>query len=113
MTAQLIDGKAIAARVRAAVKQHAERFTAAHGRPPGLEVVLVGDDPASHVYVRNKEKAATEASIRGAVHRLPADTSPQALLALVGRLNDDAAVDGILVQLPLPRHLDAAAVVDA
>jgi len=113
MTAQILDGKAIAARVRAEVKVKAEAFAARHGRPPGLEVVLVGDDPASQVYVRNKEKAAAEAAIRGVVHRLPATTGESDLLALVERLNRDDAVDGILVQLPVPAHLDTARIVNA
>lgn len=112
MAARIIDGKAIAAEVRAKVKQRAEAFAAKHGRAPGLEVVLVGDDPASHVYVRNKEKAASEASLRGAVHRLPADTSQRALEDLVRRLNEDDGVDGILVQLPLPDGLSAQPVLD-
>ena len=112
MTAQIIDGKAIAARVREEVKERAAAFARAHGRPPGLEVVLCGDDPASHVYVRNKEKAAAEAGIAGKVHRLGAETTQGDLEALVERLNADAAVDGILVQLPLPRHLDAQPVLD-
>jgi len=112
MGARNIDGKAIAAAVREEVRVRAEAHAAQYGRAPGLEVVLVGDDPASQVYVRNKERAAAKAGIRGAVHRLPADTSQQALIALVRRLNEDETVDGILVQLPLPPHLDAAAVVD-
>jgi len=111
--AQIIDGKAIAQRVRAEVALRARAFTEAHGRPPGLEVVLVGDDPASVVYTRNKEKAAIEAGVRGKLHRLPADTSEADLLALVRRLNDDASVDGILVQLPLPKHVREMAVLDA
>lgn len=111
--AQIIDGKAVAATLRAEVAVGAARFTAEHGRAPGLTVVLVGDDPASHVYVRNKEKMATEVGFQGHVHRLPADTSQAELLALVRTLSADDAVDGILVQLPLPKHLDTAAVIDA
>ncbi len=109
----IIDGKAIAKRVREEVKAGAESFAARHGRPPGLEVVLVGEDPASVVYTRNKEKAALEASVRGVLHRLPEDTSEAALLAQIRRLNDDPAVDGILVQLPLPKHIREQAVLDA
>lgn len=111
--ATVLDGKAIAQKVRVEVKARAEAFLAAHGRMPGLEVVLVGDDPASQVYVRNKERAAASAGLRGAVHRLPRDTSREALLAKVRALGEADDVDGILVQLPLPSHLDAAEVVDA
>lgn len=112
MAAQIIDGKAIAARVREEAAQRAAAFTKKHGRQPGLEVVLVGDDPASQVYVRNKERAADKTGIRGALHRLPADSSQQRVEELVQRLNDDAAVDGILVQLPLPDHLNAQPILD-
>jgi methylenetetrahydrofolate dehydrogenase (NADP+)/methenyltetrahydrofolate cyclohydrolase len=111
MTAQLIDGKAIAKKVRAEVEQRVTEFAARHGRKPGLEVVLVGDDPASQVYVRNKEKASNEIGMRGAVHRLPADSSQAKVLELVSRLNADDAVDGILVQLPLPSQIDPDAVI--
>jgi methylenetetrahydrofolate dehydrogenase (NADP+)/methenyltetrahydrofolate cyclohydrolase len=113
MTARILDGKEIAAHVRAEVKRDAEDFATAHGRAPRLEVVLVGEDPASQVYVRNKEKAAHEAGLRGSVLRLPATTTQAELLACVRGLSADADVDGILVQLPLPSGLDAAAVVDA
>ena len=111
--AEIIDGKALAKEVRAEVKVRAEAFAAAHGRQPGLHVVLVGDDPASQVYVRNKERAAVKASIAGEVHRLPADTSEAALLQLLSKLNKDPNIDGILVQLPLPDHLEDQTVVDA
>ena len=111
--AELIDGKALAKEVRAEVKTRAEAFAQQHGRPPGLDVVLVGEDAASQVYVRNKERAATKASITGNVHRLPAETSEADLLALVAKLNADDTIDGILVQLPLPDHLDDQTVVDA
>ncbi len=113
MSARIIDGKVVAETVRALVKIRAEAFLAKHGRAPGLDVILVGDDPASHVYVRNKETAAAKAGIRGAVHRMPADTSQATLLAKVRALNDANDVDGILVQLPLPKQLDPLAVVDA
>ena len=113
MSARIIDGKAIAELVRAEVKTRAEAFAARAGRPPGLDVILVGDDPASHVYVRNKETAAAKASIRGAVHRMPADTSQSALLAKVRELNESETVDGILVQLPVPKQIDPLVVVDA
>jgi len=113
MTARILDGKEIAARVRAEVKTDAAAFALAHGRTPRLEVVLVGEDAASQVYVRNKEKAAHEAGLRGSVIRLPADTAQAELLARVRSLSSDPDVDGILVQLPLPAGLDAAAIVDA
>lgn len=109
----LIDGKAIAAKVRAEVKAGAAAFSAAHGRAPRLDVILVGDDPASHVYVRNKEKAASEVGFTGGVHRLDAGTSQPDLIAKVRALSAASEVDGILVQLPLPAHLDAQAVIDA
>jgi methylenetetrahydrofolate dehydrogenase (NADP+)/methenyltetrahydrofolate cyclohydrolase len=111
--AELIDGKALAKEVRAEVKTRAEAFAAKHGRPPGLHVVLVGDDPASQVYVRNKERAASKAGIAGEVHRLPAETTQADLLALVAELNAAPGIDGILVQLPLPDHLDEQMIVDA
>ncbi len=112
MTAQLIDGKALAKKVRAEVKIQAAAFAGAHGRSPGLHVVLVGEDPASQVYVRNKEKAAAKVGIVGEVHRLPADTGQQKLEALVAELNGRDDIDGILVQLPLPKHLDPQPVLD-
>ena len=110
--AQLIDGKAIAQMVRAEVARAVEGFTREHGRAPGLHVVLAGDDPASAVYVRNKEKAAAEVGIAGRVHRLPESVGEAELLALVRRLNEDPAVDGILVQLPVPKAVRPAAVLD-
>jgi methylenetetrahydrofolate dehydrogenase (NADP+)/methenyltetrahydrofolate cyclohydrolase len=109
----LIDGKQIAAKVRDEVKAGAAAFQKANGRAPRLDVVLVGDDPASHVYVRNKEKAALEVGFTGGVHRLPSTTTQVELLAKVRELSDAPGVDGILVQLPLPRHLDALATIDA
>jgi methylenetetrahydrofolate dehydrogenase (NADP+)/methenyltetrahydrofolate cyclohydrolase len=102
---KLIDGKAIAQALRIDVASGVRRFLEAHSRVPALHVVLVGDDPASAVYVRNKEKAVLEAGMRGEVHRLPTTTSAAELHALVDRLNRDPAVDGILVQLPLPKHI--------
>ena len=106
MTAELIDGKAFAAGLRARVAAQVPTFQAAAGRAPGLAVVLVGEDPASAVYVRSKGKATREAGMESFEHRLPADASQEDLLTLVEQLNADAAVDGILVQLPLPRHID-------
>ncbi|MEM7606259.1 MAG: bifunctional methylenetetrahydrofolate dehydrogenase/methenyltetrahydrofolate cyclohydrolase FolD [Myxococcota bacterium] len=110
--AERIDGKAIAKRVRAEVAEQAAAFERQHGRAVSLHVVLVGDDPASHVYVRNKERAAAKAGIDGEVHRLDASTSQEEVEALVRRLNADAGVDGILVQLPLPEGLDARPIVE-
>jgi methylenetetrahydrofolate dehydrogenase (NADP+)/methenyltetrahydrofolate cyclohydrolase len=111
-TAQIIDGKAVAAHIREAVKHHVQQ-TLAHGeRLPGLAVVLVGSDPASQVYVRSKRKACTEVGIRSLAHDLPATTTQQQLLELIDRLNEDPDVDGILVQLPLPEHIDGEAVIE-
>jgi methylenetetrahydrofolate dehydrogenase (NADP+)/methenyltetrahydrofolate cyclohydrolase len=113
MAARVIDGKAFGARVRAEVAGHAARLREAHGLVPGLAVVLVGEDPASRVYVRNKHAATVEAGLASFEHRLPAGTSEADLLSLVARLNADPAVHGILVQLPLPRHLNADLVINA
>jgi methylenetetrahydrofolate dehydrogenase (NADP+) / methenyltetrahydrofolate cyclohydrolase len=113
MPAALIDGKTIAATVRSEVKVAVEAFVKEHGRAPGLEVVLVGEDPASQVYTRNKEKAAKEVGIRGVLHTLPATTTEAELLALLAKLNGDDTVDGILVQLPLPKQIKEQRVLDA
>ena len=113
MSATILDGKKLAESVRAEVAAGVSAFVAAHGRPPGLEVVLVGDDPASQVYTRNKEKAAKEVGIRGKLHTLPASTTESELLALLDRLNNDETVDGILVQLPLPKQIKEQRVLDA
>ncbi|RUR32625.1 bifunctional methylenetetrahydrofolate dehydrogenase/methenyltetrahydrofolate cyclohydrolase FolD [Vreelandella nanhaiensis] len=112
MTAQLIDGKAIAAHVRQRVAEKIAARQHAGARAPGLAVVVVGEDPASHVYVSNKHRACEQAGIRSFKHELPADTTQQALEALVDQLNDDENVDGILVQLPLPGHLDAGPILE-
>ncbi len=109
---RIIDGKAAAKAFRARVAERVEGFVKRHGTAPGLEVVLVGDDPASQVYTRNKEKAANKAGIRGALHRLPGDVDQAALIEQVAARNADDTVDGILVQLPLPKHLDETAVLD-
>ncbi|HZT51947.1 MAG TPA: bifunctional methylenetetrahydrofolate dehydrogenase/methenyltetrahydrofolate cyclohydrolase FolD [Stellaceae bacterium] len=111
--ARIIDGKAHAAAVRAAVATAAPGLKARHGIMPGLAAVLVGDDPASDVYVRSKGKATREAGLASFEHRLPASTSEAELLALVARLNADEAVDGILVQLPLPKQIDPQRVIEA
>jgi methylenetetrahydrofolate dehydrogenase (NADP+)/methenyltetrahydrofolate cyclohydrolase len=103
----------MANQVRGEVHTRAIAFTEEYGRRPGLEVILVGDDPPSEVYVRNKERAAKEAGLRGVLHRLPGDTPQAELLALIDKLNNDDAVDGILVQLPLPAHLNQFEVLDA
>ena len=108
---QLIDGKAFAEGLRARVAGQAAAFSAETGRKPGLAVVLVGDDPASQVYVRNKGKQTVAAGMASFQHRRPAETPEAELLALVGQLNADPAVDGILVQLPLPPHIDEQAVI--
>src|SRR3954454_17667106 len=106
MAATLIDGKAVAARVRAQVADDVAAFVAEHGRAPGLATVLVGDDPASAVYVANKQKACAEAGIQGFDHRLPADAAEDEVVALIERLNADDDVSGILCQLPVPGHMD-------
>ena len=111
MTAAVIDGKAFAATLRAKVAVFAASFERSAGRKAGLAVVLVGEDPASQVYVRSKGKATLECGMASFEHRLSADTAQADLLALVDRLNADPLVDGILVQLPLPDHLDEQAVV--
>ncbi|MFN3973258.1 MAG: bifunctional methylenetetrahydrofolate dehydrogenase/methenyltetrahydrofolate cyclohydrolase FolD [Gemmobacter sp.] len=112
MTATLLDGKAFAARLRAQVATHVARLQAA-GVKPGLAVVLVGEDPASQVYVRNKHAQTVEAGMASFEHRLPADTPEATLLALIATLNADPAVHGILVQLPLPRHLNPDLAINA
>ena len=111
--AKNIDGKAFAEGLRAKIAAAAPAFETAAGRKPGLAVVLVGDDPASRVYVANKAKQTVEVGMASFEHRLPADTPQDELVALVQRLNADDAVDGILVQLPLPKHLDEMAIVSA
>ncbi|MBX3231140.1 MAG: bifunctional methylenetetrahydrofolate dehydrogenase/methenyltetrahydrofolate cyclohydrolase FolD [Labilithrix sp.] len=113
MAATILDGKKLAESVRADVAKGVQSFVAKHGRAPGLEVVLVGDDPASQVYTRNKEKAALEVGIRGKLHTLPGSTTESDLLALLDRLNGDDTVDGILVQLPLPKQIKEQRVLDA
>lgn len=109
----ILDGKAVATKVRGEVAARAAALAARLGRQPGLAVVQVGEDPASSVYVRNKRKAAAEAGIASFAYDLPATTSESDLLALIDLLNRDETVDGILVQLPLPKGLDATRVMDA
>jgi methylenetetrahydrofolate dehydrogenase (NADP+) / methenyltetrahydrofolate cyclohydrolase len=112
VTARIIDGKALATEVRNALGPRVARLNAA-GHRPGLAVILVGDDPASAVYVRNKALACEQVGIRSWVDRLPADAAEIALLARIGQLNADPEVHGILVQTPLPKHLDSAKVVES
>ncbi len=110
---RIIDGKAFAAALRGRVAEAVAALKQAHGLTPGLTVVLVGDDPASHVYVRSKGKHTQEAGMNSHQHMLPAETSRGELLALIATLNADPAVHGILVQLPLPDQIDETAVIDA
>jgi methylenetetrahydrofolate dehydrogenase (NADP+) / methenyltetrahydrofolate cyclohydrolase len=112
-TAKIIDGKAIAAALRAEVADGVAALKRERGITPGLAAVLVGEDPASQVYVRTKGRQTREAGMQSFEHRLPADTSEATLLALIAKLNADASVHGILVQLPLPRHIDGAKVIEA
>jgi methylenetetrahydrofolate dehydrogenase (NADP+)/methenyltetrahydrofolate cyclohydrolase len=112
MTAQLIDGKKIAAEIRHDILLKVRERRAAGRRAPGLAVVRVGDDPASAVYVRNKHRACEQAEFLSAAHDLPADTTRSELTDLILALNEDPAIDGILVQLPLPEHLDSSKIIE-
>ena len=109
--ATMIDGKLVSAQLRQELKKQTSAFIAKTGITPGLAVILVGDDPASAVYVRNKHRACEEVGMYSAVHKLPAETSEEELLALIDKLNDDDAIHGILVQLPLPKHISEERVV--
>jgi len=113
MTASVIDGKAFAASVREKVAGHVARLKEEHGITPGLAVVLVGEDPASQVYVRSKGKQTVEVGMKSFEHRLEADTPESDLLALIDQLNTDPGVHGILVQLPLPGHLNEDLVINS
>ena len=113
MTAEILDGKALAKVIRAETAEKVAKFTQRTGRVPTLAAVLVGDDPASQVYVRNKERACAKAGIESVAHRIPESTAQDELLALVKKLNEDESVSGILVQLPLPSHIEEQAVLDA
>jgi methylenetetrahydrofolate dehydrogenase (NADP+)/methenyltetrahydrofolate cyclohydrolase len=113
MTARIIDGKALAAELRGKVADEVKRLTSQHGITPGLAVVLAGNNPASESYVGSKAKVTVETGMRSFDHRLPENVGQDELMALVRRLNADAAVHGILVQLPLPPQIDARAVLDA
>jgi methylenetetrahydrofolate dehydrogenase (NADP+)/methenyltetrahydrofolate cyclohydrolase len=108
---KIIDGKAVAKELRVSIKRHVDVLLNDHKIMPGLAVVLVGDDPASGIYVRNKEKAAAEAGIRSFPHHLPGNTSQDELLKLVQQLNKDKKVHGILVQMPLPKQIDSDTVI--
>jgi methylenetetrahydrofolate dehydrogenase (NADP+)/methenyltetrahydrofolate cyclohydrolase len=112
MGAQVLDGKAIAADVRSRVKAQVDARLARGARAPGLAVVLVGENPASQVYVRNKRKACADVGVYSELHELPADTTQAELLAIVDQLNADTAIDGILVQLPLPTQIDEESVIE-
>jgi len=111
MTAQIIDGKKIAAEVREEVRQEVAKLKE-RGINPGLAVVLVGEDPASQIYVRNKNRSCEEVGIYSEVHRLPTETSQEELLGLIKKLNNNAKIHGILVQLPLPDHINEKTVID-
>jgi methylenetetrahydrofolate dehydrogenase (NADP+)/methenyltetrahydrofolate cyclohydrolase len=113
MGAQIIDGKAVAASLRHEVAARVAQLSSSHGFRPGLAVVLVGNDPASEVYVGSKARSTVEAGMRSFEHRLPSETTQAELMALIALLNADQDVDGILVQLPLPRHIDSSAVLEA
>ncbi|MGB7244863.1 MAG: bifunctional methylenetetrahydrofolate dehydrogenase/methenyltetrahydrofolate cyclohydrolase FolD [Sulfitobacter sp.] len=113
MTAKIIDGKEFAARVRAQVGEHVTRLKNDHGITPGLAVVLVGEDPASEVYVRSKGKMTVEVGMKSVEHKLDTDTREADLLALIDQLNNDPEIHGILVQLPLPKHLDEDLVINS
>ena len=113
MTAQIIDGKAFSAKVREKVAAHVAKLKDEHGITPGLAVVLVGEDPASQVYVRSKGQKTVEAGMNSYEHKLDVDTSEADLLALIDQLNNDPDVHGILVQLPLPKHLDEDLVINS
>lgn len=113
MSANIIDGKAFAANLRTAIAEKVSTFKTEHGITPGLAVVLVGDDPASHVYVRNKGKMTVEVGMHSYDHRLPANATREDILAKVTELNNDPTVHGILVQLPLPRKEDEQIIINA
>ena len=112
MTAKILDGKAVAAEIRQSVRRSVDERTATGQRRPGLAVVLVGSHPASEIYVRNKRKDCEEAGIISRGYDLPAETEQASLLALIDELNEDPEIDGILVQLPLPEHIDEQAVIE-
>lgn len=110
--ATVIDGRAVSAKVRAEIAERVAAIKAETGRAPGLAVIIVGDDPASKVYVRNKEKGCSEVGFYSQLHELPENTTEAELMALIDRLNGDGRINGILCQLPLPRHIDEKAVIN-
>lgn len=112
MNAQILDGKAIAADIRADIRARVDALLTCGQRPPGLAVVLVGENPASQVYVRNKRAACAEVRFHSELHELSADTPQAELLSLIDHLNANPSIDGILVQLPLPKHIDEEAVIE-
>ncbi|SIN87784.1 methylenetetrahydrofolate dehydrogenase (NADP+) / methenyltetrahydrofolate cyclohydrolase [Sulfurivirga caldicuralii] len=112
MSAKIIDGKAVAAKVRGTIRKTVDQLVAQGKRRPGLAVVLVGEDPASQVYVRNKKKACLEVGFADFSYELPADASEKEVLALIDQLNEHAEVDGILVQLPVPDHIDPNKIIE-
>ena len=111
--AKLIDGKAVAAQLRQDIARETEEFVRQQGRKPGLAVVLVGEDPASAVYVRSKARQTAEVGMKSIEHRLAYNSAQEELLGLIGQLNSDDSIDGILVQMPLPKHIDSATVIAA
>lgn len=111
--ARIIDGKAVSAQIREEIREQTLAFTEKHGRAPSLTVIIVGEDPASQVYVRNKARACEQTGISSEIVRLPEDVSEDELIGLISSLNEDAATDGILVQLPLPRHINEKRVICA
>lgn len=113
MTAKILDGKTLAERLRADMRAQTSQLQAKHGRAPGLAVILVGGDPASQIYVNNKKRACEEVGIISFSHELPQETSKEHLLGLIGELNRDPRIDGILVQLPLPDHINPGPVIEA
>jgi len=113
LSARILDGKAVAAKVRGEVAEETKKFVERHGRPPGLAVVRVGDDPASQIYVRGKIKACQEVGFHSEEHHLPQVAATAEVLEVVRRLNQNPAIDGILVQLPLPKQVDEQTVLDA
>jgi len=112
-TAKILDGKALSERMRGSMSNEVSTLKATHGRAPGLAVILIGDDPASQVYVRNKKLACEKVGIVSFSHELPADTTQQHLLGLISELNANPKVDGILVQLPAPEHIDTETIITA
>ena len=113
MTAAILDGKALSKQIRAEIAEEVAQFVESSGVTPCLAAVLVGEDPASQVYVRNKEKACAKAGVKSIMHRPSADTTTEELLSLIDKLNNDASVHGILIQLPLPKGIDETRVLDA